>query len=86
MMHCEFRCLIIPIAAISLKRSLQSATNSSLLRPITLTIFQATDVVVENINYVNSPEWHNLVTLIPIVILFVFSPEYLPLRLTKARM
>ncbi|KAF9012593.1 glycoside hydrolase family 28 protein [Cyathus striatus] len=37
------------------------ATNSSLLRPIILTVFQASNVLVENINMVNSPEWHNLV-------------------------
>jgi len=37
------------------------ASNSSLLRPITLTIFQARNVLVENINMVNGPEWHNLV-------------------------
>jgi polygalacturonase len=41
-----------------------SATNSSLLRPITLTIFQATNVLVENITMVNGPEWHNLVRII----------------------
>ncbi|KAF4598762.1 hypothetical protein EYR38_007170 [Pleurotus pulmonarius] len=37
------------------------ASNSSLLRPIVLTLFQATDVVVENINMINGPEWFNLV-------------------------
>ncbi|KAF7353683.1 Protein kinase domain-containing protein [Mycena venus] len=37
------------------------ATNSSLLRPITMTIFQATNVVVKNIKMINSPEWFNLV-------------------------
>ncbi|PPQ67956.1 hypothetical protein CVT26_005836 [Gymnopilus dilepis] len=37
------------------------ASNSSLLRPITLTIFQAKTVRVENIRMINSPEWHNLV-------------------------
>jgi len=37
------------------------ATNSSLLRPITLTIFQAQNVLVENITMINGPEWHNLV-------------------------
>ncbi|KAJ7684569.1 pectin lyase fold/virulence factor [Mycena polygramma] len=36
-------------------------TNSSLLRPITMTLFQATDVLVENIKMINSPEWFNLV-------------------------
>ncbi|KAF8911603.1 pectin lyase fold/virulence factor [Gymnopilus junonius] len=36
-------------------------TNSSLLRPITLTLFQAKNVLVENIHMINSPEWHNLV-------------------------
>ncbi|KAG6861698.1 hypothetical protein C0995_013267 [Termitomyces sp. Mi166 len=37
--------------------------NSTLLRPIILTIYQANDVVVENITMINSPEWHNLVGL-----------------------
>jgi galacturan 1,4-alpha-galacturonidase len=37
------------------------ATNASLLRPITLTLFQAKNVLVENIHMINSPEWHNLV-------------------------
>ncbi|KAJ7646204.1 glycoside hydrolase family 28 protein [Mycena rosella] len=37
------------------------ASNSSLLRPITLTLFQATNVLVSNIKMVNSPEWFNLV-------------------------
>jgi len=37
------------------------ATNSSLLRPIILTIFQASDVSVKNIKMINSPEWFNLV-------------------------
>ncbi|KDR75607.1 hypothetical protein GALMADRAFT_140236 [Galerina marginata CBS 339.88] len=37
------------------------STNSSLLRPITLTVFQAKNVLVENIHMINSPEWHNLV-------------------------
>ncbi|KAF7299446.1 putative exopolygalacturonase X [Mycena indigotica] len=37
------------------------AKNSSLLRPITLTIFQATNVLVQNVKFLNSPEWFNLV-------------------------
>ncbi|KAJ7243374.1 pectin lyase fold/virulence factor [Mycena haematopus] len=37
------------------------ASNASLLRPITMTLFQATDVVVKNIKMVDSPEWFNLV-------------------------
>ncbi|GLB37346.1 putative glycoside hydrolase family 28 protein [Lyophyllum shimeji] len=37
------------------------ASNSTLLRPIILTITQASDVVVENITMINSPEWHNLI-------------------------
>jgi len=37
------------------------ASNSSLLRPITMTIFQATNVLVKNIKMINSPEWFNLV-------------------------
>lgn len=39
-----------------------SATNSTLRRPIILTLFQATDVTVENIKMINGPEWHNLVS------------------------
>ena len=38
-----------------------SAKNSSLARPISLTIFQAKNVVVENIHMIDSPEWFNLV-------------------------
>ncbi|KAF7798867.1 hypothetical protein EIP86_010095 [Pleurotus ostreatoroseus] len=37
------------------------AKNSSLGRPIILTVYQATDVTVENIRMINSPEWFNLV-------------------------
>ncbi|KAJ6451618.1 pectin lyase fold/virulence factor [Mycena sanguinolenta] len=37
------------------------ASNSSLLRPITLTVFQATNVLVQNIHMINSPEWFNFV-------------------------
>ncbi|THV02244.1 glycoside hydrolase family 28 protein [Dendrothele bispora CBS 962.96] len=37
------------------------ASNSSLLRPIIMTVFQAENVLVENIRMINSPEWHNLV-------------------------
>lgn len=38
------------------------AKNSTLLRPIILTVFQATDVLVENISMINGPEWHNLIS------------------------
>ncbi|KAF8161358.1 glycoside hydrolase family 28 protein [Crassisporium funariophilum] len=37
------------------------ATNTTLLRPIILTVFQAKDVLINNINMINGPEWHNLV-------------------------
>jgi galacturan 1,4-alpha-galacturonidase len=37
------------------------ASNSSLLRPITMTLFQATNVLVQNIKMINSPEWFNFV-------------------------
>ncbi|KAJ6460696.1 glycoside hydrolase family 28 protein [Mycena vitilis] len=37
------------------------ASNSTLLRPITMTLFQATNVLVQNIKMINSPEWFNLV-------------------------
>ncbi|KAF5365182.1 hypothetical protein D9758_005343 [Tetrapyrgos nigripes] len=39
------------------------ASNSSLLRPIILTVFQAENVLIENISMLNSPEWHNLVSM-----------------------
>ncbi|TDL16537.1 glycoside hydrolase family 28 protein [Rickenella mellea] len=35
--------------------------NSSLLRPILLTVYQAQNVVIESINMINSPEWFNFV-------------------------
>ncbi|KLO15113.1 glycoside hydrolase family 28 protein [Schizopora paradoxa] len=37
------------------------AKNGSLLRPITLTIFEGSNVEVEDITMLNSPEWFNLV-------------------------
>ncbi|KAF7357457.1 Protein kinase domain-containing protein [Mycena sanguinolenta] len=37
------------------------ASNSSLLRPVTLTLFQATNVLVQDIFMINSPEWFNFV-------------------------
>ncbi|OAX40216.1 glycoside hydrolase family 28 protein [Rhizopogon vinicolor AM-OR11-026] len=37
------------------------ASNSTLLRPILFTVYQATDVVIENISMINSPEWMNFV-------------------------
>ncbi|KAJ6546980.1 pectin lyase fold/virulence factor [Mycena capillaripes] len=37
------------------------ASNSSLLRPISMTLFQATNVLVKDIKMINSPEWFNLV-------------------------
>ncbi|KAJ7505741.1 pectin lyase fold/virulence factor [Mycena galericulata] len=37
------------------------AANASLLRPITLTLFQATDVLVQDITMLNSPEWFNFI-------------------------
>ncbi|KAF5392805.1 hypothetical protein D9757_000921 [Collybiopsis confluens] len=37
------------------------ASNSTLLRPIILTLNQATHATVENIRMINSPEWFNLV-------------------------
>ncbi|KAF7294697.1 Protein kinase domain-containing protein [Mycena indigotica] len=37
------------------------ASNSSLLRPIILTVFQARNVLVKDITMLNSPEWFNLV-------------------------
>ncbi|KAJ7205989.1 pectin lyase fold/virulence factor [Mycena pura] len=37
------------------------AKSSSLLRPITMTLFQATNVLVQNIKMINSPIWFNFV-------------------------
>ncbi|KAF8191437.1 pectin lyase fold/virulence factor [Mycena galopus ATCC 62051] len=37
------------------------ASNASLLRPITLTLFEATNVLVQNIKMIDSPEWFNFV-------------------------
>ncbi|KAG2142300.1 glycoside hydrolase family 28 protein [Suillus bovinus] len=37
------------------------ATNSTLLRPILLTVYQATDISIKNITMINSPEWFNFV-------------------------
>ncbi|KAG7095644.1 hypothetical protein E1B28_006367 [Marasmius oreades] len=37
------------------------ARNSTLQRPITMTIFQGQNVVVENIKMINGPNWFNLV-------------------------
>jgi len=37
------------------------AKNSSLARPILLTVYQASNVSVENLRMINSPEWVNLV-------------------------
>ncbi|KAG1852324.1 pectin lyase fold/virulence factor [Suillus tomentosus] len=40
-----------------------SANNSTFLRPILLTIYQATDVAIKNITMINSPEWFNFVSI-----------------------
>ncbi|KAA1470448.1 glycoside hydrolase family 28 protein [Dentipellis sp. KUC8613] len=37
------------------------ASNSSLQRPIILTVFEGTDVTIQNIKEINSPMWFNLV-------------------------
>ncbi|TCD69408.1 hypothetical protein EIP91_007755 [Steccherinum ochraceum] len=37
------------------------AKNSSLARPIIMTLFQATNVTVQNLRMINSPEWVNFV-------------------------
>ncbi|TDL18020.1 glycoside hydrolase family 28 protein [Rickenella mellea] len=37
------------------------ATNASLVRPILLTLFQAENVLVEDIHMMNSPQWFNFV-------------------------
>ncbi|CAK5284442.1 unnamed protein product [Mycena citricolor] len=37
------------------------AKSSSLARPIILTLFQATNVIIQNVRMINSPEWFNFV-------------------------
>ncbi|KAH8103465.1 glycoside hydrolase family 28 protein [Cristinia sonorae] len=37
------------------------AKNSSLARPIILTLFQATNITIQNLRMINSPEWVNFV-------------------------
>lgn len=37
------------------------SSNSSLVRPILLTIYQAQNVLIENIKFLNAPEWFNFV-------------------------
>lgn len=61
MVRCFVCILSFLVVAMLLNTLCQSAKNSSLGRPIILTIFQATDVTVENIRMINSPEWFNLV-------------------------
>ena len=38
-----------------------SAKDDDIVRPILLTIFQATNVTVQNIRMINGPEWINFV-------------------------
>ena len=38
-----------------------SAKDDSLVRPILLTLYQATNVTIQNINMINGPEWINFV-------------------------
>ena len=38
-----------------------SAKHDSIVRPILLTLFQATNVTVQNIKMINGPEWINFV-------------------------
>lgn len=40
-----------------------SATNSTLLRPILFTVYQATNVAIEHITMINGPEWINFVSI-----------------------
>ncbi|KAH9485603.1 Exopolygalacturonase [Psilocybe cubensis] len=58
---CRYSFLALSLPLLKRTKRLISASNSSLLRPITLTVFQAKNVLIENINMINSPEWHNLV-------------------------
>lgn len=39
-----------------------SPSNDTLLRPIILMVYQANNVVVEDIQMVNGPSWFNLVS------------------------
>ena len=38
-----------------------SAKDDSIVRPILLTLYQATNVTIQNINMINGPEWINFV-------------------------
>lgn len=40
-----------------------SNTNATLARPIILTIFQAMNVIVQNLQMLNSPIWFNFVSI-----------------------
>ncbi|TFY74908.1 hypothetical protein EWM64_g9105 [Hericium alpestre] len=43
-------------------------SNSTLQRPIILTVFEGTDVTVRHINEVNSPFWFNLVSAAVVIV------------------
>lgn len=40
---------------------LTSPLNATLLRPVTFTIFQGTNITIQNITMINSPNWFNFV-------------------------
>ena len=40
---------------------MRSAKDDSTVRPILLTLYQATNVTVQNIKMINGPEWINFV-------------------------
>ena len=40
---------------------MRSAKDDDTVRPILLTLYQATDVTVQNIKMINGPEWINFV-------------------------
>ena len=40
---------------------MRSADDDDTVRPILLTLYQATDVTVQNIKMINGPEWINFV-------------------------
>ena len=42
---------------------MRSAKDDSTVRPILLTLYQATDVTVQNIKMINGPEWINFVRI-----------------------
>lgn len=44
-----------------------SAKDDSIVRPVLLTLFQATNATVQNIKMINGPEWVNFVRVMSIL-------------------